>query len=128
MKVMKKQLGLLVLAIGVLSIFLFTSCEKEKTETNMIIRNWTLVSKTVAGVNIATDCEKDSKWDFKHDGSYVIKDSCDDTKTGTWELADNGKTLTLNSVTAYKVVENSIVKLVIEMQVGDLGLVRWTFD
>lgn len=61
MKVMKKQLGLLVLSIGVLSIFLFTSCEKEKTEINMIIRNWTLVSKTVAGVNIATDCEKDSK-------------------------------------------------------------------
>ena len=123
---MKKQLGLLVLSIGVLSIFLFTSCEKEVTETNMIIKNWTLVSKTVGNLNIATDCEKGSKWDFKSDGTYVIKSDCD-TKTGTWTLAEDGKTLTLNGATAYKVIENSIIKLVIEMQVGDVGLVRWTF-
>lgn len=127
MKEMKKKWGLLVLAVCVVSGFLFSSCEKEVTETNMIIKNWTLVTKTVGGINIATDCEKDSKWDFKSDGSYVIKDSCDDTKTGTWELADNGKTLKLNGITAYKVVENSIMNLVIEMQVGNIGLVRWTF-
>ena len=114
-------------AVFVTSGLLFISCEKEKTETNMIIRNWTLKTKTVAGVNIATNCEQDAKWDFKSDGSYVIKDSCGDTKTGTWKLADDGKTLTLNNVTAYKVIENSITNLVIEMQVGDLGLVRWTF-
>ena len=124
---MKIKWGLLILAICVVSGFLFTSCEKEKTETNMIIKKWTLVSKTVAGVDIATACENNSKWDFKSDGSYVIKDSCDDTKTGTWTLADDGKTLTLNSITAYKVIENSILNLIIEMQVGDLGLVRWTF-
>ena len=124
---MKRKLGLLVLAICVLSGFLLTSCEKETTETNMIIRNWALVSKTVAGVNIATECEKSSKWDFKFDGSYVIKSGCD-TKAGTWTLADDGKTLTLDNITAYKVIENSIVKLVIEMQVGDLGLVRWSFN
>ncbi|MDD2552299.1 MAG: lipocalin family protein [Dysgonamonadaceae bacterium] len=123
---MKKQLGLLVLVVSVLSGFLFVSCEKEKTETNMIIRNWTLVSKTVAGVNVATACEKDSKWDFKSDGSYVIKSGCD-TNTGTWELSDDGKVLTLNRITAYKVIESNIVKLVIEMQVGELDLVRWTF-
>lgn len=125
---MKTKLGLMILAICILSGFLFTSCEKETTETNMIIRNWTLVSKTIAGVNIATDCEKGAKWDFKLDDSYVIKDKCDNTKTGTWKLADNGKTLTLDGITAYKVIENSIVKLVIEMQVGNLGLVQWTFN
>lgn len=124
---MKKQLGLLVVAICVLAGFIFVSCEKEKTETNMIIRNWTLVSKTVAGVDIATSCEKGSKWDFKSDGSYVIKGGCD-TQTGTWELADDGKQLTLNKIGVYKVIENSIVKLVIEMQVGDIGLVRWSFN
>ncbi|HTN69302.1 MAG TPA: lipocalin family protein [Dysgonamonadaceae bacterium] len=124
---MKKGLGLLVFAVFVISGLLFISCEKEKTETNMIIRSWTLKTKTVAGVNVATNCEQDAKWDFKSDGSYVIKDNCDDTKTGTWKLADDGKTLTLNSVTAFKVIENSIINLVIEMQVGDLGLARWTF-
>ena len=124
---MKKRLGLLVFAVCVIAGFIFISCEKETTETNMIIRSWTLKTKTVAGVNIATNCEQDAKWDFKSDGSHVIKDSCNDTKTGTWKLADDGKTLTLNSITAYKVIENSIINLVIEMQVGDIGLVRWTF-
>ncbi|HCY00821.1 MAG TPA: hypothetical protein DG754_11845 [Bacteroidales bacterium] len=125
---MKKTFGLLILAIFVGSGFLFESCKKETTEVNMIIRNWNLVSKTVLGVDIATDCEKGSKWNFKADDTYVIKDNCDQTKTGTWKLADNGETLTLDNLTAYKVIENSIVKLVIEMQVGDVGLVRWTFD
>ena len=125
---MKKRLGLLMFAVLVMAGFLFTSCEKETTETNMIIRNWTLKSKTVAGVNIATDCEQDAKWDFKLDGSYVIKDNCNNAKAGTWKLADDGKTLTLDNITAYKVIENSITKLVIEMQVGDIGLVRWTFN
>ena len=115
-------------AVFVMAGFLFTSCEKETTETNMIIRNWTLKSKTVAGVNIALECEQDAKWDFKLDGSYVIKDNCNNTKAGTWKLAEDGKTLTLDNITAYKVIDNSITKLVIEMQVGDIGLVRWTFN
>lgn len=124
---MKKKLGLLVLAFGVL-FGLFTSCEKETTEVNMIIRNWSLVSKTVAGVDIATKCEKNSSWNFKSDGAYSMKDSCGETKTGTWKLAENGKTLTLDGVTAYKVVDNNLVKLVIEMQVGGIGLVQWSFN
>lgn len=124
---MKKN-GLLILAICVLSGFLFSSCEKEVTEVNMIVRNWTLVSKTVAGVNIVTDCEKSSSWNFKSDNSFVVKDNCGDTQTGTWTLAEDGKTLTVNKITAYQVIENSIVKLVIEMQVGNVGLVRWTFN
>ena len=125
---MKKNLGLMILAICVLSGFLFTSCKKEKTEVNMIVKNWTLVSKTVLGVNIATECEKNSKWNFKVDGTYVIKDNCDNTQTGTWKLADDGKTLTVDDITAYKVIENSIADLVIEMQLGEIGLVRWTFN
>lgn len=125
---MKKNLGLMILAVCVLSGILLASCEKEKTEVNMIVRNWNLVSKTVLGVDVATDCEKNSKWNFKSDGTYVIKDNCDNTQTGTWKLADDGKTLTFDDVTAYKVIENSIVDLVIEMQIGDLGLVRWTFN
>ncbi len=125
---MKTKFGLLIVAICVLSGFLFTSCEKEKTEVNMIVRNWNLVSKTVLGVNVATDCEKDSKWNFKSDGTYVIKDNCDNTQTGTWKLADDGKTLTVDDATAYKVIENSISKLEIELQVGEIGLVRWSFN
>ena len=125
---MKKINLLLIVVIVALSGFFFASCEKEKTEVNMIIRNWTLESKTVAGLNIATNCENDSKWNFKSDGTYVIDDSCDNTKTGTWKLADDAKTLTLDDNTIYKVVENSISKLVIELQVGDVGLVRWTFN
>ena len=117
---MKKRLGLLMFAVLVMAGFLFISCEKETTETNMIIRNWTLKSKTVAGVNIATDCEQDAKWDFKLDGSYVIKDNCNNAKAGTCKLVDNQKTLTLDNITAYNVIENSIVKLVIEIQVGDI--------
>ena len=125
---MKKLFGVLVLAICVVSGFLFVSCEKEKTNFDMIVRNWTLVTKTVAGANVATDCEKNSKWDFKSDGTYSIKDSCGDTKTGTWKLADDGNTLTFNGVTAYKVITNSIVKLEIEMQIANIGLVRWSFN
>ena len=125
---MKKNLCLRALAICVLFGFLFASCEKETTEVNMIIRNWFLVTKSVASVNVATDCEKNSTWNFKSDGTYVIKDNCDITKTGTWKLANDGKTLTFDGVTAYKVIENNIVKLVIEMQVAQIGLVRWTFD
>ena len=124
---MINKLSLFVLAICVVSGFLFASCEKEVTETNMIIKKWTLVTKTVAGVNIATNCEKDSKWDFKSDGSYLIKSGCNNTKAGTWTLADDGKTLTLDGDTAYRVIENSIVNLVIEMQVAEIGLVRWKF-
>ena len=124
---MKKKLGLLILAICLLPGFLFTSCEKEKTEVNMIIKNWTLVSKTILGVNVTTDCEKNSSWNFKSDGTYAIKDNCDNTKTGTWKLADDGKTLTFDDITAYKVIENSLIVLKIEMQVGEVDLVRWTF-
>lgn len=94
----------------------------------MVIKNWTLESKTVAGVDIATSCENDSKWNFKNDGTYVISDNCDNTQTGTWELADDAKTLTLNNNTIYQVIDNSITKLVIELQIGDIGLVRWTFN
>ena len=124
---MKSKFGILILAIVVISGALFQSCKKEKTEVNMIIKNWTLLSKTALGVDIATDCEKSEKWNFKVDNAYTITDTCGNTKTGTWMLADDGKTLTLDNVTAYSVVENSLLKLVIELQVNEYGLVRWTF-
>lgn len=124
---MKRINFLLLVTIVALSGFVFTSCEKEKTEANLVIRNWTLESKTIAGLDVATDCEDLSKWNFKADGTYAIYDSCDDTQTGTWKLADDAKTLTLDNLKAYKVIENTALKLVIEMQVGDIGLVRWSF-
>jgi heat shock protein HslJ len=124
---MKKIKYLLIVTIITLSGIFFTSCKKETTEVNMVVRNWTLDTKTVAGLNVATDCEKDSKWNFKADGTYAIYDACNNTSTGTWKLAEDGKTLTLNNLTAYQVLENSPLKLVIEMQVGEIGLVRWTF-
>ncbi|MDD4148787.1 MAG: lipocalin family protein [Bacteroidales bacterium] len=126
---MKTKIGLLILTICVVaSGFFLESCKKETTETNMIIRKWNLVSKTVLGSDIITDCEKTSKWDFKSDDTYAITDSCDNLKTGTWTLAEDGKTLTLDNITAYSVIENSLIKLVIEMQINDVGLVRWTFN
>lgn len=125
---MKKKLSLLILAICVVTGFLFVSCEKETTETNMIIRNWNLVSKNVGALNVTTDCELGAKWNFKADGTYVIKDVCDNVETGTWLLAADGKTLTLDGAKAYKVVENTLLKLVIELQVNDVGLVRWSFN
>lgn len=118
---------LIATIVAVLGLFI-TSCEKEKTEVNMIIKNWTLVSKTVAGLNIATSCETNSKWNFKNDGTYVIKDDCNNTKTGTWKVAEDGKTLTVDNNTIYQVIENSLSNLVIELQVGEVGLVRWTFN
>jgi len=128
MKSMKRISFLLLIAIVAISGFLVTSCEKEATETNMIIRRWTLESKTIVGVNVATDCEKLSAWNFKSDGTYAIYDSCDKTQTGTWKLADDAKTLTLDGITAYAVVESTISKLVIELQVGTTGLTRWSFN
>jgi hypothetical protein len=128
MKNLKKISYLLIVAIVALSGFLITSCKKEKVETNMIIRNWTLESKTIAGLNVATNCEKLSKWNFKSDGTYAIYDSCDKTQTGTWKLADDAKTLTLDNITAYAVIESTLGKLVIEMQVGQIGLTRWSFN
>jgi hypothetical protein len=124
---MKKINYLLFIAIVALSGFLSTSCKKETTEVNMVVRNWTLDTKTLVGLNIATDCEVNSKWNFKAGGTYVITDACSSTKTGIWKLADDGKTLTLDNITAYQVIQNSPLKLVIEMQVGEVGLVRWTF-
>jgi len=125
---MKKVSYLLLIAIVAISGFLVTSCKKETTETNMVIRRWTLESKTIAGLNVATDCEKLAVWNFKSDGTYAIYDSCNKTLTGTWELAADAKTLTLDGVTAYNVIENSLLKLVIEFHVGELGLTRWTFN
>jgi hypothetical protein len=125
---MKKINYLFFVIIIVLSGFLSTSCKKERTETNMVIRNWTLESKTLAGLDIATNCEDLSKWNFKSDGTYIINDACDNTKTGTWKLADDAKTLTLDNLTAYQVIESTALKLVIDLQVGGIGLVRWTFN
>ena len=125
---MKKISYLLLIAVVAFSGFLFTSCSKEATETNMIIRRWTLESKTIVGLNVATDCEKLAVWNFKSDGTYAIYDSCDKTLTGTWKLAADAKTLTLDNFTAYAVVESSLSKLVIEMQVGEIGLTRWSFN
>ena len=128
MKNMKKISFLLLVAIVAISGFLVTSCKKESTETNMIVRKWTLASKTIAGLNVATDCEKLSKWNFKSDGTYAIYDSCNKTQTGTWKLAADAKTLTLDGITAYAVIESTISKLVIELQVGNIGLTRWSFN
>lgn len=125
---MKKINLLLIVTIVALMGFVVSSCKKESTEVNMIIRNWNLESKTVAGLDVATSCETNSNWNFKSDGTYAIYDSCDNTETGTWELAEDGKTLTLDNNTFYEVIENSISKLVIELQVGDIGLVRWSFN
>lgn len=125
---MKKISFVLLIAIVALSGFLVTSCKKEATETNMIVRRWTLSSKTLVGVSIATDCEKLSVWNFKSDGTYAIYDSCNKTITGTWKLAADAKTLTLDGVTAYAVIESTISTLVIEMQVGGIGLTRWSFN
>ena len=125
---MKKISFLLLIAIVAISGFLVTSCKKEATETNMIVRRWTLSSKTLVGVSIATDCEKLSVWNFKSDGTYAIYDSCNKTSTGTWKLAADAKTLTLDNVTAYAVIESTISKLVIEMQVGGVGLTQWSFN
>jgi len=66
---MKKISFLLLIAIVAVTGFLVTSCKKEATETNMIIRRWTLETKTLAGLNVATDCEKLSVWNFKSDGT-----------------------------------------------------------
>jgi len=124
---MKKINYLLFIAIVAFAVFLSTSCKKESTEVIMVVRNWTLDTKTVADINVATDCEKNSKWNFKADGTYAITDACSVTKTGIWQLATDGKTLTLDNITAYQVLENSPVKLVIQMQIGEIGLVKWSF-
>lgn len=125
---MKRITYLLLIGIVAITGFLATSCKKEATETNMIIRNWTLSSKTIAGLSVATDCEKLSKWNFKSDGTYAIYDSCNNTQTGTWKLADDAKTLTLDGLKAYAVIESSIGTLAIELQVGTVGLTRWSFN
>jgi hypothetical protein len=123
---MKKINYLILVALVAIAGFLSTSCKKETTEVNMVVRNWTLESKSVLGVNIASACEQDSKWNFKSDGTYVIVDACNTSKPGIWKLASDGKTLTLDNVTAYQVIEKSPLILVIEMQVAEVGIVRWT--
>ena len=125
---MKKINYLLLIAVVALSGFLSTSCKKELTEVNLVVRNWTLQSKTIAGVDVATDCEDNSRWNFKSDGTYAITDACDNVQTGLWKLSDNGTTLTLNNVTTYSIIENKIDKLVIEYQVAGVGLTQWSFN
>jgi len=125
---MKKINYLLLVVIVALSGFLSTSCTKQATEVNLVVRNWTLQSKTIAGVSVETTCEDHSRWNFKSDGTYAITDACNNTQTGIWKLAENGTTLTLNNVTVYSVVESTLSKLVIELQVADIGLTRWSFN
>ncbi len=125
---MRKINYLLILTTVALSGIFIASCKKEKTEVNLIVKNWNLVSKTVAGLNVATNCETNSKWNFKSGGTYEITDTCNNTKTGTWKLAEDGKTLTVDDNTIYSVIENSLSKLVIELQVNGVGLVRWNFN
>jgi heat shock protein HslJ len=125
---MKRITYLLLIGIVALSGFFVTSCKKEATETNMIIRNWTLASKTIAGVSVVTTCETLSKWNFKADGTYAIYDSCNNTQTGTWVLASDAKTLTLDGLKAYAVTQSTIGTLVIELQVGSIGLTKWSFN
>jgi len=128
MKNVKKISYLLLIAVVAFSGILFTSCKKQAVETNMIVRKWTLASKTIAGVNVATDCEKLAKWDFKSNGTYAILDACNITKTGTWKLAADAKSLTLDNVDSYSVITSSLSTLVIEMQVGGIGLTKWSFN
>jgi flavin reductase (DIM6/NTAB) family NADH-FMN oxidoreductase RutF len=125
---MKKINALLLVAVVALSGFLVTSCKKETTEAAMIVKNWNMESKTLVGVSVASNCETNSSWNFRSDGTFAIHDSCDNIQTGTWELAADAKTLTLNGITVYQVIEISIGKLVIEMQVGGYGLIRWSFN
>ena len=125
---MKKINYLLLIAVVALSGFLSTSCKKELTEVNLVVRNWTLQSKTIAGVDVATDCEDNSRWNFKSDGTYAITDACDNVQTGLWKLSDNGTTLTLNNVTTFSIIENKLDKLVIEYQVAGVGLTQWSFN
>jgi len=125
---MKKIHYLLIVTIGVLSVFLFASFAKENIPVNPIVKVWTLQSKTVAGVTVATTCDPNSKWDFKADGTYVITDNCDSIESGAWKLSDDAKIITLDGVTAYNVVESSVGSLVIETKVVEIGLIRWSFN
>ena len=83
---MRKINYLLIVTIVALSGLFIISCEKEKTEINMIIKNWTLVSKTVVSLNVATSCETNSKWNFKNDGTYAINDNCNNTENRYLEI------------------------------------------
>lgn len=125
---MKKISYLLLIVIVAFSGIVFTSCKKQAVETNMIVRKWTLASKTIAGINVASDCEKLAKWDFKSNGTYALLDACNTTKTGTWKLAADGNSLTLDNVDSYTVITSSLSSLVIEMQVGGIGLTKWSFN
>jgi len=123
---MKKINYLLLIAVVALSGFLYTSCKKQLTEANLVVRNWTLQSKTLAGVNVTTDCENHSSWNFKTDGTYAITDACNNVQTGIWKTS--GTTLTLNNVTTYSIIENQVNKLVLEFQVAGVGLTQWSFN
>lgn len=100
-----KNLSLSVLLAVVLAGFTFTSCEKEDiSKHTMILRNWTLVSETILGVEqFNSGCERDNVWNFKADKSFTIdpKVTCSDTekmKAGIWGLNEDATVITLDDV------------------------------
>ncbi len=128
-----KKISLFMIVSLLLGAFLFTSCkEKDVTETQMIVRNWTLKSiKVLGNERPLTTCETGQKWNFKSDNTYAIyyTEACGKTtSTGNWELSSDAKKLTLDGKTFYEVSEITPVKMVIKVKLLDLSIEEWTFN
>jgi len=112
---MKKVLSIAAMALAV--VFVFTSCNKEKTMTEMLTieKGWTLSSATTTpfwtlndGTQISNlfdgyvwDCEKDDIIKFKEDGFEYLNPGanvCEDqasqeSSLGAWKLNEETKEL-----------------------------------
>lgn len=107
------------LLVACSTMFALHSCKKESKEALMIVKTWTLVKKTIAGIDVTLPCEKDGKYDFKKDNTYTITNECPGSpKTGTWELNEDAKTLKLNGVGVFEIKESSPTKLIIAIRVA----------
>lgn len=115
---MKKVLSIVALAL--VCVFAFTSCNKEKTmeELLTIEKGWTLSAATSTPAYVMNngdqisnlfdgyfyDCEKDDIIKFKSDGYQYVnpgKEKCEgdpaqETSLGKWSLNESAKTLVMH--------------------------------
>ena len=102
-EIMKNLIKLTGLGL-ILILVSFQSCKKDeaKSETEILTSTkWKWTSITVNGTEVIDDCQKDDIFIFATDSTYTVDpgkircDPDDKTRTDTWYLSDNGKSLFL---------------------------------
>jgi len=123
-----KRVKYLIVLMFALTLGL-TSCTKD--EAKIASKTWKVVSMKMNETEMIQECDKDDVFTFTDDGKYTANpgtnkcDTDDVTKTGSWSLSDDGKSLVLDGVTC-SVVELTKKSFIFSMTVGS-DVIQWGF-